>query len=139
MNVHDMVGAVERHDYYLAKASEADEKAAGCTQIETQKTWTELAATWRSRAARTAADLHCSAKHVWLAKVDLCPGTSTGLALSWSMTVADKYRQVAQSLRQRAAMPEVAEHRAHLLDLSDQFDQIACDADKEDWSDLDLR
>jgi hypothetical protein len=32
----------------------------------------------------------------------------------------------------------VADHRAHLLGLADQFDEIAIDADKEDWSDIDF-
>jgi len=52
------------------------------------------------------------------------------------MLVADKYRLVAQSLRFRAATPEAADHRAHLFELADQFDEIASDAEKEDWSDI---
>jgi len=54
------------------------------------------------------------------------------------MFVVDRYRLVAQSLRRRAAMPEVTDHRAHLLDLAHQFDKIAADAENEDWSDIDL-
>lgn len=54
------------------------------------------------------------------------------------MLVADKYLLVAQSLRIRAATPEAADHRAHLLSLADQFDEIAAAADKEDWSDIDF-
>jgi hypothetical protein len=53
------------------------------------------------------------------------------------MLVAHKYRLVATSLRQRAAMPEIAQHRARLLVLAEQFDQIAVDADKEAWNDID--
>jgi hypothetical protein len=54
------------------------------------------------------------------------------------MVVADKYRLVAQSLRIRAATPEVADRRVHLFSLADQFEQIADAAEKEDWSDIDV-
>lgn len=52
------------------------------------------------------------------------------------MKVADKYRLVAQSLRQRAAVPDVSGHRDHLLELAEQFDTVAEAAPKEDWSDI---
>jgi hypothetical protein len=52
------------------------------------------------------------------------------------MSVADKYRVVAENLRIRASTPEAAGSRDRLLGLARQFDEVAIDAEKEEWGDL---
>jgi hypothetical protein len=52
------------------------------------------------------------------------------------MSVADKYRLVAENLRVRAATPEAAGSRDRLWGLALQFDEVAIDAEKEEWGGL---
>ena len=40
----------ERHEYYTAKAAEADEKAATIKDAQVCESWKQLAASWRDLA-----------------------------------------------------------------------------------------
>ena len=56
MIVDDFVGAAERRAYFLANATDADERAAKCKEMETRQTWEELAALWRFMATQVGKD-----------------------------------------------------------------------------------
>jgi len=48
--------AKERHAHYIAKAEEAEARAAQCKEDDTLRAWTELAVSWRFMAVQVAKD-----------------------------------------------------------------------------------
>ena len=46
---------LQSREYYLSKAAEAEQKAAGVNDLEARRTWLNIARSWRTLADQVAA------------------------------------------------------------------------------------